>query len=141
MQLVLILGIVFAIVAVLFALQNNVPVAVTLAIWHFDGSLALVLLIALGLGVLITGLVSSPAVIRRQWLAARLRRRVADLEREAAECHAQNRVLTAEVARLSPAGADPNYADATEKPYVGLRTLLAGEAADIKADDPVDKGR
>lgn len=134
MQLVLVLGIVFAIVAVLFALQNNIPVAVTLAVWHFEGSLALVLLIALGLGVLITGLVSSPAVIRRQWLAARLRRRVADLEREAIECQAQNRALAAEVARLSPAGADAIPADAEEKPYVGMRALLAGEP-DSRDDD------
>jgi lipopolysaccharide assembly protein A len=127
MQLVLVLGIVFAIVAVLFALQNNIPVAVTLAVWHFEGSLALVLLIAVGLGVLITGLVSSPAVIRGQWQAARLRRRVADLEREAIECQAQNRALAAEVARLSPSGAEALAADAEEKPYVGMRALLAGE--------------
>jgi len=129
MQLMLVLGIVFAIVAVLFALQNNIPVAVTLAVWQFDGSLALVLLIALGLGVLITGLLSSPAVIRGQWVAARLRRRVAELEREAAECQAQNRALAAEVARLSPAGAEAILADAEEKPYVGMRALLAGEPA------------
>ncbi len=134
MQLVLVLGIVFAIVAVLFALQNNIPVAVTLAVWHFEGSLALVLLLALGLGVLITCLLSSPAVIRRQWLAARLRRRVADLEREAVECQAQNRTLAAELARLSP--ADASDVGAEERPYVGLRTLLA---SDSDRRDPQDK--
>ena len=53
MQLTLILGIVFAIGAVLFALQNNVPVTVTFALWRFDSTLAVVLLIALGLGALI----------------------------------------------------------------------------------------
>jgi hypothetical protein len=98
-----------------------------LAVWHFEGSLALVLLLALGLGVLITGLLSSPAVIRRQWLAARLRRRVADLEREAVECQAQTRALAAELARLSPPTAEASRADAEEKPYVGMRALLAGE--------------
>jgi len=127
MQLMLVLGIAFAIVAVLFALQNNIPVAVTLAVWHFEGSLALVLLLALGLGVLITGLLSSPAVIRRQWLAARLRRRVADLEREAAEWQARNRELAAEVARSTLANADASNVDAEEKPYVGMRALLAGD--------------
>ncbi len=134
MQLVLVLGIVFAIVAVLFALQNNIPVAVTLAVWHFEGSLALVLLIALGLGVLITGLLSSPAVIRRQWMAARLRRRVAELERELAESQGQNRALAAEVARLSPTGTAADAIDTEEKPYVGMRALLAGEP------DPRDDG-
>jgi len=132
MQLMLVLGIVFAIVAVLFALQNNIPVAVTLAVWQFEGSLALVLLLALGLGVLITGLVSSPAVIRRQWAAARLRRRVAELEREAAEWQAQNRTLAADLERLSPAGS-AQAGGAEDKPYVGLRTLLASDS-DVKAD-------
>ena len=85
MQLMLILGIVFAIGAVWFALQNTVSAAVTLALWQFEGALALVLLVALGLGVLIVGLLSSPAVIRGQWTSARLRRQVIDLERQVAE--------------------------------------------------------
>ena len=63
MQLVLILGIAFAIVSVMFALQNNVPVTVNLLIWRFDGSLAVVLLIALALGAFVATLVSSPAMI------------------------------------------------------------------------------
>ena len=37
MQLMLILGIVFAIGAVWFALQNTVSAAVTLALWQFEG--------------------------------------------------------------------------------------------------------
>jgi uncharacterized integral membrane protein len=141
MQLMLVLGIVFAIVAVLFALQNNVPVAVTLAVWHFDGSLALVLLLALGLGVLITGLLSSPAAIRTQWAAARLRRKVADLERELAEYEGRNRELAAEVARLCPPVV--TEARAEEKPYVGLRDLLAGDPTPpLQANTgAVDKGR
>ena len=66
MQLMLIFGITFAIAAVAFALQNNISVVVTMAVWQFEGSLALVLLLALGLGVLIAGLLSSPTVIRGQ---------------------------------------------------------------------------
>ena len=42
MQLGLIVGILFAIVAALFAMQNIVPVVVSLGIWSFEGSLALV---------------------------------------------------------------------------------------------------
>ena len=63
MQLVLILGIAFAIVSAMFALQNNVPVTVNLLIWRFDSSLAVVLLIALALGAFVATLVSSPAMI------------------------------------------------------------------------------
>lgn len=85
MQLGLIVGIVFAIVAALFAMQNIAPVTVTVGFWSFDGFLALVLLATLGLGALIAGLVSSPAMIRRQWNVTRLTRQVADLERKLAE--------------------------------------------------------
>jgi len=60
MQVLLILGIVFAIGAVTFALQNSIPVTVVFAFWHYDSSLAVVLLVALGLGALIAGLVSTP---------------------------------------------------------------------------------
>jgi uncharacterized integral membrane protein len=79
MQLLLILGIVFAIGAVTFALQNNVPVTVAIGSWHYDSSLAVVLLVALALGALIAGLVSTPSVIKGQWAGARLRRQVASL--------------------------------------------------------------
>ena len=80
MQILLIFGIAFAAVAVLFALQNNIPVTVSFLVWSFDGSLAMVLLLTLGLGALVAGLVSSPALIRAQWAAKRLQRQVTTLE-------------------------------------------------------------
>ena len=93
MQILLIAGIGFAIVAVLFALQNNVPVTVSVFAWSFSGSLALVLLLALGLGALIAGLVTSPAMIGNQWTGKRLKRQVASLEE-------QNRDLQRRLAEL-----------------------------------------
>lgn len=128
MQLMLILGIVVAIGAVVFALQNNLPVVVSVALWSFEGSLALVLLVSLGLGALIAGLLSSPAVIARQWALGRLRKQVADLERQLAAQQQRTRELEAEVARLPPAPADAT--PVAEKPYVGLKTLIAGTGAE-----------
>ena len=140
MQLGLIVGILFAIVAALFAMQNIVPVVVSLGFWSFEGSLALVLLMTLGLGALIAGLVSSPAMIRRQWNTSKLARQVADLERKLADEARRNEELTAEVARLrkpvAPEAA-PTAAptEATlEKNYVGLRSLMAGEQEARKSD-------
>lgn len=132
MHLIMIFGIAIAIGAVVFSLQNNSPVLVTLAVWTFEGSLALVLLVALGLGVLIAGLVSSPAVIRRQWSASRLRSRVADLERQLAQQQQRTRELEEALARQSPETVSVMPAD--EKPYVGLRALLSG--ADARATSP-----
>ena len=140
MQLGLIIGILFAIMAALFAMQNIVPVVVSLGFWSFEGSLALVLLMTLGLGALIAGLLSSPAMIRRQWNTSKLARQMADLERKLADEARRNEELTAEVARLrkpvAPEAA-PTAAptEATlEKNYVGLRSLMAGEQEARKSD-------
>ncbi len=134
MQLLLISGIAFAIAAVAFALQNNTPVTVALALWQFNGSLALVLIMALGLGALIMAFLSSPAAIRGQWAASRLRRQVADLERQVSEQQTRNHELVAELARLSPT---PDAGDGTtNKPYVGLRSILAGETDDLARPPP-----
>jgi len=131
MQLMLIVGIVFAIGAVLFALQNNVPVTVTFALWRFDSTLAVVLLIALGLGSLIAALVSTPTVIRGQWGGARLRRQVDALEQDKAQLAQRVAALEAEAARLRPpAPAAPEE----PKPFAELREMLTGEAPKPPAD-------
>ncbi len=121
MQLLLIFGIAFAVGAVAFALQNNVPVTVSFVFWSFDGSLAMVLLLAIGLGAIIAGLVSSPAVIKGQWAAARLRRQVVALEGENADQAQRIRALEAELTRLDPPA---EVAPEQSRPYVGLKTLL-----------------
>ena len=121
MQLLLIFGIAFAIGAVAFALQNNIPVTVSFVFWRFDSSLAMVLLLAIGLGAIIAGLVSSPAVIRGQWAAARLRRQVAMLEGDKADLAQRIGALEAELTRVAPLTA---IAPEQSRPYVGLKTLL-----------------
>ena len=123
MQLFLILGIVFAIGAVTFALQNSVPVTVVFAFWRYDSSLAVVLLVALALGALIAGLVSTPSVIKGQWAGARLRRQVASLEDDRASLERRVRELESEMAQRTPA---PVPAAEEAAPYVGLKSLMMG---------------
>jgi putative membrane protein len=88
MQLVVLAGLAAAIGVVAFALQNNIPVTVTFLLWRFDSALAMVLLIAVALGALIVALLSTPAVLRLQWEATRLRRQIAGLEKTNAELRA-----------------------------------------------------
>mgnify|MGYP003383527582 CR=1 FL=1 len=76
MQLIVILGIIVAIGGVSFALQNTIPVTVTFLVWRFDSSLAMVLLVSLALGALIVALVSTPATVKAQWAASRLRKQL-----------------------------------------------------------------
>jgi uncharacterized integral membrane protein len=121
MQLFLIVGIVFAIGAVIFALQNSAPVTVIFALWHYNSSLAVVLLVALGLGALIAGLVSTPSVIKGQWAGARLRRQIASLEDERAALAQRVRELESEAGQRTPA---PVPAAEGAAPYVGLKSLM-----------------
>lgn len=127
MQLALIIGIIFAAAAVLFALQNNTPVIVTLAMWQFEGSLALVLILAIGMGALIAGLVSTPAMIGRQWTVTRQNHQIRDLEKRLSEQEKQNTALRTELAQLTP---EPATDVPAEKPYVGLKALLTGNVSD-----------
>ena len=121
MQLLLILGIIFAIGAVTFAVQNNVPVTVVLASWRYDSSLAVVLLVALGLGALIAGLVSTPSVIKAQWAGARLRREVASLQDVKASLERRVSELESEMPQKAHA---PVPVAEEAAPYVGLKALI-----------------
>jgi putative membrane protein len=121
MQLFLILGIVFAIGAVTFALQNGVPVTVVFAFWRYDSSLAVVLLVALALGALIAALVSTPSVIKGQWAGARLRRQIASLEDDRASLERRVRELESE---MTPRTPPPVLATEEAAPYVGLKSLM-----------------
>ncbi len=61
MQVSLIFALLVAALAIVFALQNGIPTTITFMTWTFQGSLALILLIALGVGALISLLVFLPA--------------------------------------------------------------------------------
>ncbi len=80
MILVVILGVIIAIFAILFAFQNPTTVAISLGTWQFEESLAIVLLITLGIGIIISLLLSIPTIIKRGWINSRNKRKIAELE-------------------------------------------------------------
>lgn len=75
MRFALILSILLAVLAVIFALQNPDSTYVNLGMWRLEGSTALVLIVTFGIGVLVGLLATLPSLIRRN-------RRVKTLERE-----------------------------------------------------------
>lgn len=81
MQLLLIVGIIIAILAVVFALQNAVPITVSFLVWKFESSLALVLLIAIALGILMSLLVSVPSMIKRRGMISSQKKKIKQLEK------------------------------------------------------------
>ena len=80
MQLQLIVAIIVAILAVVFALQNAVPIVVSFLAWRFESSLALVLLITLALGIIMSLLVSVPPTIKKMKLISSQKKKIQELE-------------------------------------------------------------
>ena len=80
MHLFLIVALGLAILTVIFALQNTTPVVVTFMFWEFEGSLALVLMLTFALGVLVSALVSIPAMVKRRSVVSNQTKKVEELE-------------------------------------------------------------
>jgi lipopolysaccharide assembly protein A len=80
MQFLVFLSLLIAIVAVIFALQNTAIATVSFLVWELSSSLALILLIAVFAGVLISFLVSIPQLVRANMKVRGLKKQVADLE-------------------------------------------------------------
>jgi uncharacterized integral membrane protein len=82
MQIFLILALLIAILAVIFAVQNITAVTITFFSWSIHTSLAVALLSALGVGVLITILLSIPGRLKGTWNSASQKRKHTALETE-----------------------------------------------------------
>ena len=80
MTVFLILALLIAILAVIFAVQNVTMVTISFFAWNIHTSLAVALLIALGAGVLITLLVSVPGRIKGGWNSVSQKKKFSTLE-------------------------------------------------------------
>lgn len=89
MQIFLFFALFIAALAAVFALQNSTPVMVKFAVWDFDSSLAMVLLVALAAGALISYFVSLPGNVRARWTLRQQRKKMGELEAGLAETKAR----------------------------------------------------
>ena len=120
MQLLTIAAMVFAVGGVMFALQNNVPVSVSFLLWNYEGSLAMVLLLALILGGLIIGLVSTPATVAKQWTIRRQKKQLEELERANGEQKVRIAELERRAVTILDEPAQPTIA-------LGLGRIISGD--------------
>lgn len=90
MQIFLFIALLISILAILFAVQNNATTTVSFLFWDTQGSLALVLLIAIAAGALISFLFSLPSNIKSRLTIRNLRKQIKDLETDLTE-HRQKR--------------------------------------------------
>ena len=82
MQIFLILALLIAIIAVIFAVQNVAVVSISFFAWHLDVSLAVALLLALAAGALIAILVAIPGRVKNSWNNTAQRKKFSSLEAE-----------------------------------------------------------
>jgi outer membrane murein-binding lipoprotein Lpp len=110
-----------AILAILFAVQNNDPATVSFIAWDFDGSLALILLIAMAVGAVISSFLSLPGNIKARWTIRNQRKKMTELETKIEDLEAaveeqkaelEENLKTLKEMRMPP--SEPALPDATE---------------------------
>jgi uncharacterized integral membrane protein len=85
MQIFLLVSLLIAAVAVVFALQNTEMITVHFFFWNFQGSLALILLTALATGAVASSFASLPSLFKANWTIGSQKKTIEDLEGRVAE--------------------------------------------------------
>jgi len=113
--LYLVIVLLVAILAVMFAAQNSATVAITFFAWSTSGSLSLVLVLTLTLGILIGVLIMAPSVFKRSFQSSGLKRRVHRLEKEKTSLN-EKITATGEKGAEAAQQADPDTDGNSQKP-------------------------
>ncbi len=82
------IALVLALLVTIFAVQNNQPITISFLFWSIEGSLALVLMITLVMGIVIGVLLMAPGSVRSRMQIGGLERTVRSLEEEKAAVEA-----------------------------------------------------
>lgn len=114
MQILLILSLIIAIVAVVFAVSNTDSASVSfLGFDLYNGSLALILILSMLVGVVISMLASTPSIVRNKWTVRKLNKKLVEMEKtlneqavklSETEMQLQERTAELEVARTGEPG-------------------------------------
>jgi len=82
MQILLILSLIIAVVAVVFAVSNTGSADVSfLGFDLYNGSLALILILSMLVGVVISMLASTPSIVRNKWTVRKLNKKLVEMEK------------------------------------------------------------
>jgi len=80
MQFFLVIALIIIALAVIFAVQNTAVITVSFLIWTYHGSLAIVLLVALCAGALISLMFSLPSLLRDKWIIRSHKKKLTEVE-------------------------------------------------------------
>jgi uncharacterized integral membrane protein len=104
MILSLILGLIIGALSVIFALQNIFPVTVTFVAWEFTTSLALIIILAILIGLMIAVILSIPETIKNMFIISSLKK--------------ENRKLTDEIESIQKTSQQALEINKAELPLV-----------------------
>ncbi len=93
MYFALILFLIIAIIAVIFGVQNTAVVTLKLFGFKLESSLALILLVFMGIGVILTLLFSIPYFLKNKKRISSLNKRVKELEKTLSDLEEKNKTL------------------------------------------------
>ncbi len=122
----LIIALLIAIVAVIFALQNTALIMVSFFAWQFEQSLALVLLLTVILGVLIGVLTILPGSIRSKWRLSSQKKKLDALEKSLLAEQTKREEVEKQLVLLQnppPAEPEPGPPAANQNPPVEPPTI------------------
>lgn len=105
-MLSLLVGFVLGVAALLFVTENTAAVSLTFLQWHFDSSIAVLVLLAILVGIILTLLLFLPGAISDSLYVRRLRKHNDALAREA-----ERERIAAHEANARLAAQDPERPD------------------------------
>jgi uncharacterized integral membrane protein len=82
MLISLIVGLLLGAASIIFAFQNIATVTVVFFQWQFTSSLALILMLAMGVGILLSFLLALPEIMKKSFHISRLKRANEQLQDE-----------------------------------------------------------
>jgi uncharacterized integral membrane protein len=118
MQIWLIFSLIISILAIIFAVQNNQQVTVSFLFWSFTGSSALIIILSVLTGVLISLLAGLPSMAKNSWNLRGHRTKISELETELSETNAK--------------------LDASEEKNTELEAALSDAISKPETDQPAD---
>ncbi|MGB9811677.1 MAG: LapA family protein [Dictyoglomus turgidum] len=73
------------IIALIFSMQNNTSITIYFGPWQFQGSIALILLIAFSLGFILSIISVAPTLIKNRFTISKQQKRIQELEKQISE--------------------------------------------------------
>lgn len=127
MQILLIFSLIISILAVIFAVQNNQQVTVSFLFWSYTGSSALIIILSVLTGVLISLLAGLPSMAKNSWNLRGHRKKINELETELSETNAKLASAEQKNADLESALSDAKSKPETDQPTDNASSAPANE--------------